>query len=159
MKPIIETKGSFSLIGLDYKNYDYNVMGTWEALSNSKIEIISIIDGAVSYGVSRRSAEGEFCYFAGFEWANPWATVPGSFQIRFLKTQTYAIFTHKGNASSIIDTKNMIWSTWLSAYGLTPMNEIIESYYPVTIERFDDRFLGLDNEASEMEIWIPILEH
>jgi predicted transcriptional regulator YdeE len=158
MKPTIETKCNISLVGLDYMNYDYNVMGTWEALTNRKIEIMSIIDGAVSYGVSRTSAEGEFSYFAGFALVDTLSSVTDSFQLRYLKTQTYAIFTHKGNASTIIDTKKMIWSTWLPTYGLTPLNELIGSYYPVIIERFDDRFLGLEDEASEMEIWIPIRE-
>lgn len=61
----------------------------------------------------------------------------------------YAIFSHKGPASTFHLTAQYIYSQWLpsSEYSIPDLPHF---------EVMGDKYLGHDNPASEEEVWIPI---
>lgn len=61
----------------------------------------------------------------------------------------YAVFTHRGNQASLMDTFGYIWGTWL--FNTAETVDSREDF-----ELYDDRFLGFDHPDSEMDIYIPL---
>lgn len=61
----------------------------------------------------------------------------------------YAIFSHKGPASTFHLTAQYIYSQWLpsSGYSIPDLPHF---------EVMGDKYLGHDNPATEEEVWIPI---
>lgn len=61
----------------------------------------------------------------------------------------YAVFTHKGKIDALKMTYDYIWGTWLLCSGFE-----IDSRDD--FELYDGRFLGADNDLSEIDIYIPV---
>lgn len=61
----------------------------------------------------------------------------------------YAKFIHKGKIDSLIQTYHYIWGVWLpkNKYELDNRDDF---------ECYTDRFVGEDNELSEVDIYLPI---
>jgi len=75
--------------------------------------------------------------------------LPEGMQPLVIPDSKYAIFVHKGPASTFHLTANFIYSQWLpkSGYKLGDLPHF---------EVMSDKYLGHDNPASEEEVWIPI---
>ncbi|WP_458783849.1 GyrI-like domain-containing protein [Vallitalea sediminicola] len=61
----------------------------------------------------------------------------------------YAVFTHRGLLSEILKTYEYIWGTWILI-----TKEVLDERG--SFELYNQRFLGRDNEQSQMDIYIPI---
>ena len=61
----------------------------------------------------------------------------------------YAKFVHRGTAGELIDTYHYIWGVWFpkSGYRLAGRDDF---------ERYTERFLGTEDENSEIEIYFPV---
>lgn len=75
--------------------------------------------------------------------------LPDGIVAKTIPAGKYAVFTHRGFISEILKTYEYIWGTWVL---LT--KEVLDERG--NFELYDKRFLGPDNEQSEMAIYIPI---
>ncbi len=75
--------------------------------------------------------------------------LPNGIVTKTIPAGKYAVFTHRGLLGELLKTYEYIWGTWVL---LT--KEILD--WRGDFELYDKRFLGRDNEQSEMDIYIPI---
>jgi len=75
--------------------------------------------------------------------------LPGDIVSKTIPAGKYAVFTHKGPLSELLKTYEYIWGTWV----LTT-KEILDDRDD--FELYDERFLGRDNEDTEIDIYLPI---
>lgn len=75
--------------------------------------------------------------------------LPKGIVAKTIPSGKYAVFTHRGPLSEILKTYEYIWGTWVL---LT--KEVLDERGD--FELYDKRFLGWDNDQSEMDIYIPI---
>lgn len=61
----------------------------------------------------------------------------------------YLKFIHKGKSRQIINTYKFIYEKWLP-------DSKIKLTLPYNLELYSDKFIGTDNDNSEIEIYIPI---
>lgn len=66
-----------------------------------------------------------------------------------LDSGKYAVFTHKGKINTLHLTYDYIWGTWVLCSGF-------EIDQRDDFEFYDERFLGPDNDFSELDIYIAI---
>ena len=76
--------------------------------------------------------------------------LPKPFVPKILKGGRYAVFTYTGELSGLMDLYSYIWGTWF-----LDTKETLDARDD--FELYDDRFLGMDNPDSQIEIYIPIL--
>jgi predicted transcriptional regulator YdeE len=103
----------------------------------------------VAYGVvcGSDAAAGTFEYMCAAEVASLDALPPALGRMR-VPAQRYAVFTHRGHASSLRATWDAIWRDWLPRSGHHPANT-------PDFERYDARF-DPRTGAGEVEIWFPV---
>ncbi|MCG8500561.1 MAG: AraC family transcriptional regulator [Firmicutes bacterium] len=75
--------------------------------------------------------------------------LPDGIVAKTIPAGKYAVFTHRGLIDEILKTYEYIWGTWVL---LT--KEVLDERDG--FELYDKRFLGRDNEQSEMDIYVPI---
>ncbi|WFD10912.1 AraC family transcriptional regulator [Tepidibacter hydrothermalis] len=75
--------------------------------------------------------------------------LPDGIVAKTIPAGKYAVFTHRGLLSEILKTYEYIWGTWVLI-----TKEVLDER--ADFELYDKRFLGRDNEQSEMDIYIPI---
>ncbi|MCY6369709.1 AraC family transcriptional regulator [Clostridium ganghwense] len=80
---------------------------------------------------------------------NCYDNLPDGIVAKTIPAGKYAVFTHRGPLSEILKTYEYIWGTWALI-----TKEVLDER--VNFELYDKRFLGRDNEQSEMDIYIPI---
>jgi AraC family transcriptional regulator len=76
--------------------------------------------------------------------------VPVELLVKILPATTYAVFTLHGE--EIVSDWSQALDAWMRETGYT-------SAYPYGVQRYDDRFKGLDGDAlaaSELDVYIPI---
>ena len=88
----------------------------------------------------------EFDYLAGVPVSNV-DKLPEGMEVHTIPPALYAVFTHKGPLSTLGDTYQQIFGTWLEGYRLAPADQI---------EWYDERF-DPASEDSELDIYIPVL--
>ena len=115
-------------------------------------EIRHVVDGNVGYEVHIEPVDYSetkcFYVMVGVE-VSDLADLPLELSVKVLPAGTYAVFTLRGPeiASNWPDA---IYKGWLPQSGY-------EEAHKATIERYDgDRFKGVDDPDSELEIWVPV---
>ncbi|NLT54176.1 MAG: GyrI-like domain-containing protein [Actinomycetales bacterium] len=89
---------------------------------------------------------GEFEVFVGFEVADATA-VPVELCVKVLPAADYAVLTLRGDQ---LRGEEAAVDEWLAATGH-------ERVLPVEIQRYDERFLGVDRlEESELDVLVPV---
>ena len=75
--------------------------------------------------------------------------IPKGMQLKKISGGKYAKFTHKGTVKNLLSTYYYIWSVWFpkSSYKLADREDL---------ECYTEKFLGAENENSEIEIYFPI---
>ena len=120
-------------------------------------EINTRAENSAAYGIcevnadfetARFEADTESTCFIGAE-VTSFAGVPEGMVTKTLKGGAYAVFTHTGKVETLKMTYDYIWGTWLLCAGVELDNRD-------DFERYDGRFLGADNELSQIDICIPI---
>lgn len=94
------------------------------------------------------SAESQVHEFIGIE---VWDGYEVSFnmQLKEINGGKYAKFIHTGKVDSLIYTYQYIWGVWFPKSGYKLANR-------VDFECYTERFLGADNENSQVDIYFPI---
>ncbi|QGQ94145.1 MerR family transcriptional regulator [Paenibacillus psychroresistens] len=148
----IKTVEQFSVVGMEHNSQtsSESIPQMWQRFILRENEIQAKINPSFSYGICY-GMEGEaIVYVAGFQ-SNHEPLPDGMVRV-IIPTQKYAVFTHKGPlfepGHDITDTFAEIHQTW-PQYQLTRAAG-------VDFEFYDERFLGVDNELSEVDIYIPI---
>lgn len=159
VQPEIKEIGKINLIGVRGKTtLRSNLIPEMWRLFNPRIEEIkNRTKGVRGYGVNEVDPDFDFTKFdedmqfsvlVGVE-VSSFADIPPGMVAKTLAGGKYAVFTHKGRVDTLRITYDYIWGTWLSCCG-----------YEVDLrddfEFYDERFLGPDNEESEMSIYIPL---
>ncbi len=102
----------------------------------------------IHFWTPESSAKGYFEVFVGQQVTAP-QEIPVHYLIKVLPQVKYAVFELQGETITA-DWPQMIYRLWL------PQSGLVEAY-PFTIQRYDDRFLGLDRVAeSTLEILVPV---
>lgn len=125
----------------------------WRVLKSNDIEIPERINKNIGYGVETFTKEmatlKKWFYMAGVE-VGSFDSVPIQMSAKVVPENTYACFEFKGAISpNLAEFFQKVYNEWLPDSGY-------ELAGPYDIERYDERFLGVDNEDSVMEILIPI---
>lgn len=151
MKAKVVSLPAFTVVGMSRK-FEAGVPNTIPQLWNSFIpragEIQGKVNPAVSYGLCDPKAENcSFEYTAGFEVSGD--RVPAGMESKTVPARTYAVFTHVGPVSNLSKTFESIHSTWLPQNGYKAVEGI-------DFELYDERFISPMDEASEVDVYIPI---
>ena len=114
----------------------------------SSIRGYGICEVDPGYDMTKFSEDTTFNEFLGVE-VIAFSDIPAGMEVKNLEIGRYAVFTHKGKIVNLKITYDYIWGTWIpcSGYELDMRDDF---------EYYDERFLGQDNELSEMDIYIPI---
>lgn len=149
MKHRIIELPAFSVVGMEYIGGAANdsVRQLWQRFLPRAAEITRRVDAEVLYGICARTEQGAFRYVAGAEVTRA-EIPPGMLEIR-VPAQKYAVFSHRGTVEQIADSFQAIYAGLLAQRGLEPKNGI-------DFERYDARFLGPDDPASEVDLYIPV---
>jgi Uncharacterized protein conserved in bacteria len=149
-KMIVGIKGSTTI----RKN---RIPEMWDIFNPRAGEIKNPVPGLRGYGIceadpdydmARFDEETEFNELIGIE-VTEFNDLPEGMTSKILTGGKYAVFTHTGKVETLSMTYDYIWGTWIpySGYELA-LNDDFEFY--------DERFLGQNNELSQMDIYIPI---
>ena len=104
--------------------------------------------GGTTYGVCCNSdGAGHFEYVAGVE-VSGFPKLPGELSRIRIPEQRYAVFSHRGHASTMRSTVYTIWNKWLPASGY----EVADT---PDFERYDENFDAKSGRGT-IEIWLPI---
>ena len=78
-------------------------------------------------------------------------SIPTSMTGKVIPAHTYAVFTSKGTRKDLLKMFQYAYHEWLpkSKY------EIADWY---DFEYYDERFKGMDNPETEIDIYVPVVE-
>lgn len=151
MEPkIVELEG-FTVVGIKYvgDNKNQEIPQMWGEFNKISDRIKNIKKNSPALGVcSMIPGEKEkFEYMAGFM-VDKVEDLSKDFVSKEVKSQKYAVFTHKGSLETLKDTFSYAYSTWLpnSGYELGDAPDL---------EWYDERFKNFAPD-SEFDIMIPI---
>ncbi len=120
-------------------------------------EIKNRINEKVCYGICTYepgfitndfTEETVFTTIAGVE-VSEISSIPEGMTSRIMPTQKYAVFVHKGSLDNLRHTYEFIYNTWAAKSEF----EIAEAD---DFELYDERFNPMDDENSEIDIYVPI---
>jgi AraC family transcriptional regulator len=104
--------------------------------------------GRTTYGVCCNSdGAGHFDYIAGVE-VSGFTDLPRELSRIRIPEQRYAVFTHRGHASTMRSTVYTIWNKWLPASGY----QVADA---PDFERYGENFDAASGLGT-VEIWLPI---
>jgi len=158
LNPTFVERDTEQVIGLaasygDYHRYKIELL--WKSFLKRTHEIKEPKPG-VALGIYlaehpqiKKSPDDTYIYVAGLPVFGPTTIPTGMVSITIPKGQ-YAVFTHKGNLDTVIDSIDYIWGTWI------PKN--LEHYQHVNgpdFELYDSRF-DLSNRFGEIDQYVPV---
>jgi AraC family transcriptional regulator len=158
MEPKIVKMGALKLIGMAYygDNKNWEIPKLWEEFMPFMDKVPNGLPVKKSYGVcfysGSFSKSGLFYYLAAVP-VSSLDDIPIPMVGKTLPESEYAVFTHKG---AIAGKTNTIRDTYAYAYGTWLPNSAYVNPFAYDFEYYDQRFMGNDNPASEMDICIPI---
>ncbi len=133
----------------------------WTRFNARMGEIAGRVNPSVAYGICGNPAdeetsqcetteETEFAEVVCVE-ADNLDRIPEGMKGTILPGRTYAVFTHKGRLfpNYLQQTYAYIYGTWVPRSGY-------EMHGGFDFEYYDERFTGVDDPASEMDIYVPI---
>lgn len=162
MQPQIIEKESFKVIGIlgEFTLENNTIPQMWEAFIPRMGEIGNKKNPQVSYGIcSSPDPDANYKEFTEQTLFNElvcqevehFDSIPAGMVTRTIPTGKYAVFTHKGPLANLKATYDYIYKNWLPGSGYTlPTN--------YDFERYDERFNPMNQENSEIDIFVPIKE-
>ena len=154
MEPKIVTKTEFKVVGMRYygDNRNNEIKALWDRFFPKIQDIEHRVNPEISYGVcypaEDETENSEFEYIAAVE-VNDFGEVPEGMIGKTVPARKYAVFTHKGSVDRISETYKYIYGTWQPKSDC----ELVKS---PDFEYYDARFDPDNQEASELDIYIPI---
>jgi AraC family transcriptional regulator len=162
MQPEMKHNKSFTVVGMRCATTlnDNKIPELWSSFT-ARIGEVRHVKGSTAYGICENTGIDQplatftrdtiFHETVGLEVtsAAPTDDIPEGMVSHTVKEGDYAVFTHKGKLDRLRDTYDYIYGVWFpqSEFELNDCDDF---------EKYDDRFLGPDNENSQLEIWVPI---
>lgn len=150
IEPRLQQVDAFTVVGMAWssRSGEGGIPQLWEQVLSREHEIPKISsEPDVSYGICHSGTDDHFTYVAGFR--SDGITIPQGMLSLTVPEQQYAVFTHFGNVHRIGETMELIYRKWLPFQGLEPAQGM-------DFERYDERYLGPDHEASQIDLYIPV---
>ena len=146
MEPKFITRPAFSMVGMRYfgNNQNQEISKLWGAANQhmDKVKHVNPGWGAIGLCVTVPDAPmGEFEYVAGLV-VSKVEDLPEGFVVREVPSYQYAVFTHVGALTTLKDTYEYIYQTWLPQSGYQLAGNIDFEYYDQDFKDFapDSRF-------------------
>lgn len=140
---------AFTVVGLEYISRSPNGIGAlWDRFLPREQEAGPSVEPGIAYGVCEAMPDGMLRYVAGIPVPDD-AVVPAGMVKVTVPAQKYGVFTHRGVVSGIGEAFQAIHTRLLPKLGL-------RSRAGMEFERYDERFTGPDDPASETDIYIPV---
>lgn len=150
MRTKIEERPEMMIVGMvatgsNIKEIEINDL--WEEFAQKK-EVIKYQIPGKNYEIhlDDLSADRHYCV-AGVE-VERLEDLPLEVFVKLIPAGKYAIFTHEFKEGGF-ETAYRLMNEWMI------LNQYTQAF-PLEIQRFDERFLGMENPRSMMEFWIPI---
>jgi len=157
IQPDIVERQSRLLIGFSFPFQNSVRIKKWAELHERVNEIRTIVPNSYRYGVFDSCSECSYTLFSdasiirefiGVEVYND-TCLPEGMVSKTLSGGKFARFTHKGAARDIYKTYQYIWGTWIP-YSQIELDERND------YECYTDKFLGINNVNSQIELYVPI---
>jgi AraC family transcriptional regulator len=148
-EPRLERRKTMLLAGISERytaKTRHRIPAQWQRFAGLAARLPGRI-GRARYGVSTMTADG-FEYLAGAE-VTSIAELPAEFRALRIPPRLYAMFEHRGDASTIFATCDAIGRHWLPASGHTVAGP------PELIERYGPEF-DAERGIGGMEVWLPL---
>lgn len=140
---------AFTVVGMELIVRSPNDIGPlWQRFLPREPEIGQRTEPGVSYGVCSPLPDGMLRYVAGVA-VSADARVPEGMVTFDVPAQKYGVFTHRDVVARVGETFRTIHARLLPKLGL-------RAQVGVEFERYDERFKGPDDPASETDIYIPV---
>lgn len=150
--PVMISMGELYLAGMEMRGLDADqIAELWSSFRKRAAEVDRRRGRESNYYavIELTGTEWEVSYTACVEIGETGRRIPEGMVHKILPPSTYAVFSHKGTVARIQETFQHIYCTWLPQSGKIRMNQ-------PEFARYDHRYLGPWNEASEFDIYIPI---
>lgn len=160
MQPKIVDLPEFKVIGVrktvTLKTAGPEIAKQWKEF-NPRVKDIPNKDGEhVAFGVC------EYVDFSDFTEETPYSElvsvgvtsldkVPEGMTGKVIPAAKYAVFTHKGKTSTLMQTYDYIYKTWLP-------NSNFDLLEHDDFEWYDYRFTGVNDPEAELDIYVPVVE-
>jgi len=161
MQPKIITIDEFKVVGLrGYSSISNNrIPALWTIFMPRTGEIKNISQPMKCYGICENIPDYKMAEFTNdTEFAelvsvgvSDFDDIPEGMVTKVIPKAEYAVFTHKGSLSTLRNTYDYIYGTWIP-------NSEYEFASTDDFELYDERFKGVDNPESELDIYIPIIK-
>lgn len=132
-----------------------DIFSLWQEFGKKLTYITNINQSRRTFGIceyqengSMANYEMDFSEVIGIE-VTSYKNMPDGIVTKTIPAGKFAVFTHKGSLDNMLKTYQYIWGTW--ALLTSEIMDIREDF-----ELYDDRFVGKENENSEVDIYIPI---
>ncbi len=153
--PRFEKRGEFTVMGIQAKDaLDETTMDKIrKEFAENKQAIPQTIDdseyGITFFGKEFDPAKKTGYYYLVGKQVSQVAEVPAGMTLHKVPGALYAVFEHRGPATSIDKTFAYIFGEWIPKSGYSPAMQDI-------IERYDSRY-KIESPDSIMEIWVPLI--
>ena len=160
MQPKFVKKDAFKVIGIeDNFTMENNIIPQmWDKFLPRMIEIKNPVHQGVALGICFTpetvkctediNDKTVFTELVCIE-VNNTDNIPDGMIAKSFPANEYAVFTHKGSLAKLKDTYNFIYKEWVPKSGC----ELTEYY---EFELYDRRFNPMDQENSEIDIYLPV---
>ncbi|MGC4377523.1 AraC family transcriptional regulator [Fictibacillus sp. Mic-4] len=153
MEPKIVVKDQFTVVGIACSTTltESKVPALWEEFLLRVGEIKNRISPDLMMGVSEfatNHVHEDFSYMACVPVSSVY-DLPAGMVCKTIPKREYVVVTHKGKLNSLGNAFDYIYGSWLPKSGY----ELVQGD---DFEIYDKRFLGADNEESQVDIYIPI---
>lgn len=153
MEPKIVFKEEFTVVGMKCSTTLKNnkIPQLWDEFLLRIHEIKNRSDDKITLGVSefcKNPHDEEFTYFACVP-VTKIDEIPEGMVAKTIPANYYAVVTHKGSLDTLGHVYDYVYDDWLpqSDYELAKSDDF---------EVYDERFLGPEDENSEVDIYISI---
>lgn len=158
--PEIVSISQISVIGMRFETtvMDNKSVVIWEQFNKTLVNLDAVYSSFCRYEIfevgdscsANAFNDESYCsVFIGIEVPDGFA-IPCGMQRKTLCSGKYARFTHTGTVATLPQTYRYIWGTWF------PKSNFEISGYD-DFECYTERFLGADNEDSQIDIYFPII--
>lgn len=159
INPVIRIIADIKVVGMRGKTkLDHNrIPELWRFFLPHINEIKSKKEPLITFGVCELEPElritkfqnsTDYSELVGVK-VNSFADIPSGMVKKTIPAGKYAVFIHKGNINKLSITYDYIWGTWV------PYSDFEVSIRD-NFQTYDERFLGPENDNSEIDIYIPI---
>ncbi|GAB2027032.1 AraC family transcriptional regulator [Lactovum odontotermitis] len=138
------------------------IIKLWEKANRLFLHLPNRIPNGRAFGISEfcdgntlhtMTTEIMFPVVAAAE-VSSFAGIPEEFARKIIPGGRYAVFTHRGTLTRLMQSFDYIWGTWSLQLKMKSGEAIDDARE--AFEMYDARFLGYDHPDSEVDLYIPM---